>query len=144
MDILFLADSVRISDTLIIGGLIADEGLFNLAFGAILAPFFGVANAYGTDVTGLNNAIGYFMLSLDSLYTKPRSLLMVNSLGNLRLVLHHRSFTHVSGTLPSMNPYFILTPPQESRIHRYARDVAIDIYLPRCFLLRISRRQCGR
>ncbi|KAJ5972446.1 GPR1/FUN34/yaaH protein [Penicillium vulpinum] len=37
-------------------------GLFNLAFGAISAPAFGVAEAFKDEPAALNNAIGYFML----------------------------------------------------------------------------------
>ncbi|KXG50998.1 GPR1/FUN34/yaaH protein [Penicillium griseofulvum] len=37
-------------------------GLFNLAFGAINAPAFGVAEAFKNDPAALNNAIGYFLL----------------------------------------------------------------------------------
>ncbi|KAJ5753796.1 GPR1/FUN34/yaaH [Penicillium nucicola] len=37
-------------------------GLFNLAFGAINAPAFGVADAFKDDPAALNNAVGYFLL----------------------------------------------------------------------------------
>ncbi|KAA8647957.1 transcriptional activator of ethanol catabolism AlcS [Aspergillus tanneri] len=37
-------------------------GLFNLAFGAINAPAFGVADAFKNDPAALNNATGYFLL----------------------------------------------------------------------------------
>ncbi|KAJ5375149.1 GPR1/FUN34/yaaH protein [Penicillium concentricum] len=37
-------------------------GLFNLAFGAINAPAFGVADAFKDDPAALDNAIGYFLL----------------------------------------------------------------------------------
>ncbi|EAW11657.1 putative Acetate transporter [Aspergillus clavatus NRRL 1] len=37
-------------------------GLFNLAFGAINAPAFGVADAFKDDPAALSNALGYFLL----------------------------------------------------------------------------------
>ncbi|KAF3401977.1 Protein alcS [Penicillium rolfsii] len=37
-------------------------GLFNLAFGAINAPAFGVADAFKDDSAAFNNAVGYFLL----------------------------------------------------------------------------------
>jgi hypothetical protein len=36
--------------------------LFNLAFGAINAPAFGVMDAFKDDPAALNNAVGYFLL----------------------------------------------------------------------------------
>jgi succinate-acetate transporter protein len=41
---------------------LSHPGLFNLAFGAINAPAFGVADAFKDDPAALNNAIGYFLL----------------------------------------------------------------------------------
>ena len=38
-------------------------GFFYGGFGAIVTPFFGVQAAYGTDVAGYNNALGFFVLS---------------------------------------------------------------------------------
>ena len=46
-------------------------GLFNLAFGAINAPAFGVADAFKDDPAALNNAIGYFMLGQSPFCGQP-------------------------------------------------------------------------
>ncbi|PYH73226.1 thermophilic desulfurizing enzyme family protein [Aspergillus vadensis CBS 113365] len=37
-------------------------GLFYAGYGAILTPAFGVAQAYGSDTTQYNNALGFFMI----------------------------------------------------------------------------------
>ncbi|KAL6709746.1 hypothetical protein ACN47E_001175 [Coniothyrium glycines] len=37
-------------------------GLFYAGYGAILTPAFGIIEAYGDDVTQLNNALGFFMI----------------------------------------------------------------------------------
>ena len=38
-------------------------GFFYGGFGAIVTPLFGVQAAYGTNTTGYNNALGFFVLS---------------------------------------------------------------------------------
>ncbi len=38
-------------------------GFFYGGFGAIITPLFGVQAAYGTDIAGYNNALGFFVLS---------------------------------------------------------------------------------
>ena len=42
---------------------LAAFGFFYGGFGAIITPFFGVQAAYGDDVVGYNNALGFFVLS---------------------------------------------------------------------------------
>ncbi|KAM0418508.1 hypothetical protein ACHAPD_004867 [Fusarium lateritium] len=37
-------------------------GLFYAGYAAILTPSFGIAEAYGDDVTQYNNALGFFMI----------------------------------------------------------------------------------
>ena len=43
------------------------EGLWNLSYGAILIPYFGVQDAFGDDAAQFNNAVGFYMLSMFSL-----------------------------------------------------------------------------
>lgn len=38
------------------------KGFFYGGFGAIITPFFGVAETYGTDTVQFNNALGYWVL----------------------------------------------------------------------------------
>jgi hypothetical protein len=43
--------------------------------GAILTPSFGVAESFGNDKVQMNNAMGYFMLSIYPTVTRPLTLL---------------------------------------------------------------------
>lgn len=42
---------------------LAAFGFFYGGFGAIITPFFGVKQAYGDDISGYNNALGFWVLS---------------------------------------------------------------------------------
>lgn len=56
------------------------EGLFNLSYGAILIPYFGVEQAFGDDVAQFNNAVGFFMLSKWSEICKEEVMCSQNGL----------------------------------------------------------------
>ena len=68
---------------------LAAFGFFYGGFGAIITPSFGVQAAYGNDIVGYNNALGFFVLSKQSNFQKdPTSAdTDLGSVGCLELLL---------------------------------------------------------
>lgn len=72
-------------------------GFFYGGFGAIITPLFGVAESYGTDTAGYNNALGYFVLSTCPWFNQALCLFLIaGSVGSLERFLPHRLSSVVS------------------------------------------------